>query len=148
MNDVQAIEEILTERPLRDHLPQIPIRGRDDTHVDDAAAAVSAERLQFASFEKSQQQALHPQRHLADLVEKRRSVMCHLELAWLVAIGAGETASDVTKQLGFEEGLRKPGAVDRGEYICGARALIVNVLRYDFFPAPAFARDQHLCVGP
>jgi hypothetical protein len=42
-------------------------------------------------LEESQKQALHPQRHLADFVEKIVP-MGSLELSWLITIGAGEAA--------------------------------------------------------
>src|SRR4030095_4611591 len=73
-------------------------------------------------------------------------LMRGFELSRLVAVGTGETALDVSKQLRFEQCFRKAGAVHGGEHHCGAGALIVNTLRDDFFAAAAFTRDEHLGV--
>src|SRR6185503_5935405 len=64
VNDVEAIEQILAERALLDHLAQVTVRRGDDTHVDNPAAAVGTHLLQLARLEESEQKALHAQRHL------------------------------------------------------------------------------------
>ena len=148
MDDVQAVEQILAERPLLDHVAQVAIGRGDDAHVDDASAAVGADLLQLARFEESQQQALHPQRHLADFVEEDGAHVGRLELARLVAVGAGEAALHVAEQLGLEERFGQAGAVDRREDVAGARAARVDRARDDFLADAALARDQDLRVGP
>jgi hypothetical protein len=70
VNDVEAIEQILAERPLLDHFSQVTVGRSDHTHVDDAATAVGANFLQLACLEESEQEALHAQRHLPDFVEE------------------------------------------------------------------------------
>ena len=61
VNDVEAIEQILAERPLLDHFSQVTVGRSDHTHVDDAATAVGANFLQLACLEESEQEALHAQ---------------------------------------------------------------------------------------
>ena len=111
------------------------------------ADALGADLLDFAGLEEPQQQALHPQRHLADLVEEDRAVVGHLELAGLVAIGAGEAALDVAEELRLEQRFGNAGAVDRHERGFGARAGGVDGPGDDFLADAALAGDQDLGVG-
>ena len=85
------------------------------------ADALGADLLDLAGLEEPQQQPLHPQRHLADFVEEDGAVVGHLELAGLVAVGAGEAALHVAEQLRLEQRLGDAGAIDRHERL-GARA--------------------------
>ena len=98
MNDIQAVVEIFTKRALRDHLAQVAIGRGNDPDVHDATAAVGAHLLQFSCFEEPQEQALHAQRHFADLVEEDRARVRALELARLVAVRPSEAAADVSEE--------------------------------------------------
>ena len=80
MNDVDAIEQILAKLPLADELAQVAIRRGDDADIRRHRHALGADLLDFARLEEPQQQALHPQRHLADFVEEDGAVRRHLEL--------------------------------------------------------------------
>ena len=78
LDDVEAVEEVLAERPLGDHLRQVAVRRGDDAHVDRllhrAAHGAHALLLQHA-----EQARLHLQRHLADLVEQEGAALGLLE---------------------------------------------------------------------
>ena len=111
------------------------------------AVARSAPTLQFAGLHETEQQALHAQRHLADLVQEHRAAVGHLELALLVAVGAGEGAPHVPKQFRFEQGFRQPGAVHRHHRARRARALAVNGVRHELLADAALAGNQYLGVG-
>ena len=148
VDDVETVEQILAERPLLDHVAQVAVGRGDHADVDDASAAIGADLLQLAGLEESQQQALHPQRHLADFVEEDRAHVGSFELSWLVAIGAGEAALHVTEQLGLEQCLGQASAVDRREDMAGSRAARMDRARDDFLADAALARDQNLRVGP
>ena len=147
MNHVQPVEQIFAERALGDHVAQIAVRRGNHPHVHDPAAAVRADFLQLAGLEEPQQQSLHAQRHLADLVEKHRAVMRELELARLVAIGAREAAADVSEQLRFEERLRHTAAVHCDEGLAGTRAVVVDTARDDLLADTALASDQDFRIG-
>jgi hypothetical protein len=99
VNDVEPVEQVLAEVTVGDHRAEVPVGRREDAYVDSPARAVGADLLQFAGLEEAQQQALHPQRHLADLVEEDRALVGVFELAGRVAVGAGEAAFDVPEQL-------------------------------------------------
>jgi hypothetical protein len=53
VNDVEAIEQVLAERALLDHLAQVAVRRRDDTDVDNASASVRTDLLELACLEES-----------------------------------------------------------------------------------------------
>ena len=147
VDDVEPVEQVLAERALRDHVAQVAVGRGDDADVDAAAGAIGADLLQLAGLEEAQQQALHAQRHLADFVEEDRAAVGHLELARLVAIGAGEAALDVAEQLRLEQRLGQAGAVDGDEVVVLARAVGVHRPRDEFLADAALAGDEHLGVG-
>src|SRR5579872_2051112 len=70
VDDIEAIEEVLTERTLRDHVAEVAVSRRNDTHVDTALDPVGADLLQLARLHESQQQALHPEGHFPDFVQE------------------------------------------------------------------------------
>ena len=67
----------------------LAIDGGDHAKVDTRVRLVVPGRLDFAVLEKPRLQRLHGQAHLANLVEKQPAAMRELELAALVAAGAG-----------------------------------------------------------
>ncbi len=147
VDDVQAVEQVLAERALGDHVAQVAVRRGDDADVDASHRAVGADLLQLAGFQEPQQQALHAQRHLADFVEEDGAAVGHLELARLVAIGAGEAALDVAEQLRLEQRFGQAGAVDGDDGARGARAALVDGVGDELLADAALAGDKHLGVG-
>ena len=128
VNDAQPVEQVLAELARGDALGQVAVRRRDDADVHVMRAPiVRADRLDFAVLEEAQQQRLHAQAHLPDFVEEERAAVRELQLAELVAVGAGEAALDVAEQLGLEERLGQPGAVDGDERTAGALRVRVDV---------------------
>ncbi len=115
VDDAQPVQQVLAELAGSDELVQVAIGGGDHAHVDPRLRVVGADRLDLAVLEKPQQQRLHAQAHLADLVEKQRAAMRELELAALVAVGAGEAALDVSEELRLEERFGDAGEVHRHE---------------------------------
>ena len=109
-----------------------------------ACDVVRADGLDLAVLEKPQQQRLHAQAHLADFVEKQRAAMRELELAALVAVGAGEAALDVAEELRLEQRFGDAGAVDRHERRQPAAGVAVDVARDDVLADAALAGDQDL----
>ncbi len=142
MNDVEAIEKILAERALADHVAQVAVRRGDHADIDPPARVIGADLLQFAGLHESEQQPLHPHRHLADFVEEDRPLICELELSGLVAISPGEAAFDVAEQLRFEQRFGKAGAVDRDKWPVRPRALRVDGIGDELFADTAFAGDR------
>ena len=142
VDDVEPVEQVFAEQPLGDEIAQVLVRRRDHAHVHAAVGAVRADFLHVAGLEKPQQQPLHAQRHLADFVEEDGAVGGHLELAGLVAVGAGEAALDVSEQLGLEQRLGNARAVDGDERPLRACALRVNRGGDELLADAAFAGDR------
>src|SRR5205814_7024542 len=88
---VQAVIEILPQRSLLERLLQVPVRRRDDPHVDrDRRRA--AEPLDLALLEAAEELRLQAGVHLADLVEKERPAVGLLEAPDPPPVGPRERA--------------------------------------------------------
>ncbi len=146
-DDVEAVVEILAERAGADLLRQVAIGGGDDADVHPPGAALAADALHLAGLQEPEQDALHAGAHLAGFVEERRAAVAGLEQAHLVAERAGEAAADVTEELGLEQRIGHPGAVDDGERRPAPGALPVEQARHHVLADPGLARDEHLGVG-
>jgi hypothetical protein len=97
----------------------------------------------FAGLGESQQHRLHPETHLAQLVEEQRAAVRLSHEAELVLDGAGETAPRVPKQLGLEQRLGNAAAVHRNERAAAPRALRVKQPSDHFLTRTRLAKDQH-----
>src|SRR5207248_2629372 len=89
---VQAVEQILAEAALRDLLVQAGIGGREEAHVRPLYLA-RAHRRELAGLQHPQELRLLLRRHVADLVEKERAAVSHLEGAGAVRLRVGERAA-------------------------------------------------------
>jgi len=119
--DGQAMVEVLSERALSDHRPQVSV-GRGDpahVHVDGGAAA---EPLELPLLEHAQELGLELLVELSDLVQEERPPVGELDAAAALDVGAGERALLVAEELALEEALREDGAVDGDEGALRARA--------------------------
>lgn len=81
--------EILSKRAFGHHRLQRLVGGGDQTEirllrVDGTDPAVGAR------LDQPQQLDLHPQRHVADLVEENRAAFCRLDESSLASMRAGE----------------------------------------------------------
>jgi hypothetical protein len=106
-DDVQAIEEIVLEPAVGDHLAQVAIGGGDDADVD-ALRPLGAERLELPLLQHPQQLGLQRRAHRRDLVEKDRAAVRQRELPALGRRRAGERAADVAEQLRLEASRESP----------------------------------------
>jgi hypothetical protein len=147
MDDVEAIEQIFAELPLIDQMPQVTVGGGNDPDVGDGAGPLGPDLLQLARFQEAEEKTLHAQRHLADLVEEHGALVCQLELARLVAIGAGEAPLHMAEELRFEERFRQSGAVHRHELVVLTRPFSVDGAGDDFLADAALSGNQHLRIG-
>ena len=76
-----------------------------------------------------------------------RAAVGHLELALLVAIGAGEAALHVAEELRLEERFRQAGAVDGHHRALRSRAALMDGVRDQLLADAALAGDEDLGVG-
>ena len=130
-NDVQAIEQILAEGALRDHLREIGVGRCDDANVDLDCVRI-ADALELAFLQHTQHLRLQRRAHGPDLVEEERALVRLFEAALTVADRTGERAAHVTEQFGFEQRFRNGAAVDRHEPVGAPRAGMVNRSRGEF----------------
>src|SRR5208282_3865235 len=70
-NDVDAIEEVLPEAPLRDLRVEVAVRRGDDARVK-GDLGVPTDGADLPLLKDAQELRLHPGRHLADLVQEQR----------------------------------------------------------------------------
>ncbi len=99
---VDAVNKVLAELALRDHLLQIAVRRTNDPHVDHRRL-VLADAADFAALKHAEQLRLHRFGQFADLVEEDRAAVGDLEQAHAVLVGAGERALAMAKQLAFDQ---------------------------------------------
>ncbi len=147
-DDVEAVEQIFSERAGRDPFVEIAIGGRDDADIDAGVDTVSAHPLHFAGLDESEHERLQSRAHLSDFVKEQRAAVGALEEPRLVAICIRETASNVSEQFRFEERVGKPRAVDRDQSVLSPRAVLVNQMRHHLLADTCFAGNEHLRVAP
>ena len=139
--DVEAIEQVLAERPVADRLLEVAVGGGDDADVDlDRLRA--AEALDDAFLEDAQQLDLHLARQVADLVEKERRLVGGFEAADLARQRAGVGAALAAEQLAFDERGGDRRAVDADHRPLTAGAQIVDGLGEDLFAGAGLAEQQ------
>jgi hypothetical protein len=90
---------------------------------------------------------LHSDAHLANFVEKYGSATSLLYPALLVSVRVCEAASDMTEQLGLQQGIRNTGAIGWKEWRSSAAASAVNHAGNNLLADAALTHDQDLCVG-
>src|SRR5436305_15247410 len=141
-DDVQAIEEVLAERPFADPFFQIAVGGGDqpDVRLDRPRGAHA---LELALLEDAQQPGLERRRDLADLVEEERPSLGGLDAADLPLDGARERPALMAEELALEEGLGEGGAVDRHERLAGPGAAAMESTRRHLLAGAALAAQQH-----
>ena len=147
MDNPNSIHQVFSELSSGDERWNVAVGSRDDTHVNLAGPTVVADGLNLATLEEAKEQGLHTQAHLADLVEEDRPLVRLLELADLVAVGAGEASLYVPEELRLEKCLGERGAVDGHERPLRPRRPRVDEAGNDILANAALTRDQDLRVA-
>jgi hypothetical protein len=98
--DIESIKEIFAKPAGRDRFGEIQIGGGDDPAVGLNRISPS-DPLESTVLKHAQELGLHPDRHFADFVEEQSPPVCELEPPFFLAIGPGESALFVAKQLAF-----------------------------------------------
>ena len=144
---IEAVEQIKPERLDGDALHQIPVRGGDDTDVHARSAPFASDPLNLPGFEESQQQSLHPEAHLPDLIQKDCAEVRVRQQPDAIAKRAGETAPGVPEQLRFEQRFGDTRAVDRDERSRATLTARMNLACGHFLAGTGVAGDEDLCVA-
>ena len=136
--DVQAIVEVVAERPLTHHVGEVAVRRGDHPDVDPDGIG-GADPLDLAVLEHAQQLHLDAERQLADLVEEDGAAVRRLEQPLAVAVGAGEGAAHVAEELALEERRCERGAVADDERPVAERREPVERARHELLARAALA---------
>ena len=139
---VEAEIQVLTETPLANLLPQVPVRRSDDPHVH-LHRLRRAHALELALLQHPKQLGLQPDADLADLVQEERTPVGQLEPAFARFVGAGESALFVAEQFAFDQPLGQGCTVRFNEGLVAPGAVVVDCPRHKFFPRTALPGDQH-----
>ena len=145
-HDVQPVEEILAETPLRDELLEVPVRRRDDSHVH-MDRALAPQALELALLEHPQELHLGRGRKIADLVQEERAAVGLLEPSGLRLHRAGEGAPFVTEELAFQEGFGNGRGAHGHERASGAGAMPMNGASDQLLARARLARDEDRRLG-
>ena len=103
--DVEAVEQILTQRAVRDRRLHVLVGRRDQPDVD-LERLGAAEALELPLLQHPQQLDLRREVDVADLVEQQRPAVGELEAALLALLGAGERALFVAEELRLDQRFR------------------------------------------
>ena len=141
-NDVQAIVQILAEPPCPDLFGRIAVRRTNDPDID-LARLDRADGLDHRRLQEAQQLGLQRQIHFADFIQEQRSTVGRRSSPQLVRNCPGKRPFQVAEDFGFKKIFRDRAAVERDERAGAPRRLVVDRLRGQFLPGPAFATDQH-----
>ena len=108
---------------------------------------VAADRLEFQFLQHAQQLHLHGRAGGADFVQENRAAVGQLELADLVAGGAGERTGHVAEQFAFQQCFRQRPAGHFDKRLVAPGAVAMNRPGDQRLAGAAFAGDQHGGLG-
>jgi hypothetical protein len=97
-DQVQTVEQVFTELPGGDQFRQITVGCGDDAHIDSPRSARS-QRFICSVLQHAQEFDLRARVQIADLIEKDRPAIGHLEAALAIRASVGECTSDVAEHL-------------------------------------------------
>ena len=141
-----AVIEVLAKRAFLDEFFGVLVGSADDAHVDGDFFA-PADAFDDAFLQEAQHLRLQRKRHVADLVEKQRTAVRHLDLAERLFVRTRKRAFLVAEQLGLEQVLGNGRTVDRNEVFVGVRAETMQRACEQFFAGAAFAEQERGHVG-
>ena len=144
--DVEPVEQVLTERILRHPLLQVAVRRRDDPDIHMHGSRAS-EPLDLPLFEHPQQLDLNVGRQVADLVEENRRVVGQFEAADLSRQRAGKRAPLAAEQLALHQRTRNRRAIDAHHGPPPPRAQFVNMRRDELLAGARLTEQQHGRIG-
>ena len=141
LHHAQPKIEVLAKLAVADHLLQVFVRRRDDSHVRHQRL-VAADPLEGALAEKPQQLDLRRLVDIADLVEEQRAALGLLEPPDATLVRAGECPLLVAEQLALKQRRRQRSAVHSNHRTPRARAKLVDRLGQKLLAGAALALDQ------
>src|SRR5229473_2661199 len=140
-NHIQAVIQVLPKVACLDGLLQVLVSGGKNASVK-WQQAVSPEPFEFTLLQYPQQLGLQKRRHLANFVQKQRSVGGGFELALLGPDGAREGSFFVAEQFALQQAFRDGSAVNGDKGPVGPQAVGVNGAGHEFLAGSTLAANQ------
>ncbi len=109
---VQAVVEVGPKRPVLDSPREVPVRRRDDPHVQ-APRLGRSDRPHLAALQEPEQHDLGVERQVADLIQEHGAAIGDREQAALSRDRARECPALVPEQLAQQQLARERPAVHR-----------------------------------
>ena len=144
-NDVQTIIKIFSKCPLFDHLLQVPIGSGNEPDIN-LFGFCSSHGRKLSLLQYPQEFCLNGQADIANLIEKDRSAVGHLEKSRLGRHRTGEGSPDVTEQFALQQILGKNSAVNGHKLLVPSRAVEMDGPGDEFLPRAALSIDQHRAI--
>src|SRR5262249_8976328 len=139
---IQPVVQVLTKRPVENRLFELLVCCGD--HADVCFDSLgSPKSFIFTLLENPQQFDLSGLTQLADLVEKERPALSHLETALLAAAGPSECTLLVAEQFRFDQALWKRRTSHLYEGLVRARRVVVDRVRDHLLSRARLATNQH-----
>ena len=143
---VQPVIQVFTEQTLAHHRREIAVGGAQHPHVHRHLSR-RADPSKCRRIQHPQQLHLRRQTDFANLVEKDRAAVRHLEQTRFCAVSARERAAFVPEELALKERLLQGGAFDHDERLSPPCAPRVYEFGDHLLAGAGLARDQHVRVG-
>ncbi len=141
---VEPVVEIVSEGPLLDHAPDVPVRRGDDPGVE-RELVTAPDPFEFPRFEDPQEAGLQVEGQRGDLVQVERAVAGLFEFARLAARGARVGAFLVAEQLGLQDLFGEAVAVDDHVGLVFGRE-VVEGLSQERLACSRLAQDEYRAV--
>ena len=145
VDDIQAIKKVFSESLFFNFFVEVFVSCSQNPHIG-VDRTCSAEALELAILQNSQQFHLKCWTDLADLIEKQRSSIGQFKSAFLPAVRAGESSLLISEQFRFEESVRKRGAAHLNQRLQSSRRRGMNRVGDHFLAGSTLACDQN-CGG-
>src|SRR5438105_1675252 len=97
VNDIQPIVQVLSKFLFVDTRKKVAVGRGDNAHIKPGFQPIRTNALDFAVFEKSEQERLHAQAHLADFVEEHGATLGHFQQAAAIAMCVRESATNMSE---------------------------------------------------
>ena len=145
-HDVQAVVQVLAERPAVHQSAQVAISGGNDARIY-AVHLIPADRTIIAVLQHPEEPSLRFQRHIPDLIQEHRAARRFMEASGPAARGTGEGTPLVPEQLALDQLARDRRHVERDERSAPSLAEIVQGMGDELLARSRFARNQNREVG-
>src|SRR5438093_8640863 len=139
---VQTVIDILAE-PASPHFPLERDIGGGDDPCGHSHRPLAAERLDLSFLQCTQELRLRGEGKVDNLIEKKASALCQLELPLLALMCPRERALLVTEELRLDQGVRDRAAVDRDKRLLASSTQLMNRASDELLAGAGLALDEH-----